>query len=56
MTAGVRAISRDPVGIRLSPTEAAIGRPVTRSCWRLNHLKVRSWLIDGEVVCCDERA
>ena len=21
----------------------------------VNHLKVRSWLIDGEVVCCDER-
>ena len=22
----------------------------------MNHLKVRSCLIDGEVVCCDERA
>jgi ATP-dependent DNA ligase len=22
----------------------------------VNHLKVRSCLIDGEVVCCDERA
>jgi len=22
---------------------------------RRDHFKVRSWLIDGEVVCCDER-
>ena len=47
---------RDPVGIRL----------VTRGGhdWSdrfplvveaVNHLKVRSCLIDGEVVCCDER-
>ena len=21
----------------------------------MNYLKVRSWLIDGEVVCCDEK-
>ena len=47
---------RDPVGIRL----------ITRrgNDWTdrfplvveaVNHLKVRSCLIDGEVVCCDER-
>jgi bifunctional non-homologous end joining protein LigD len=42
---------RDPVGIRL----------ITRrgNDWSnrfpVNHLKVRSCLIDGEVVCCDER-
>ena len=47
---------RDPVGIRL----------ITRKCndWTnryplvveaVNHLKVRSCLIDGEVVCCDEK-
>ena len=47
---------RDPVGIRL----------LTRNChdWAdrypliveaVNHLRVRSILIDGEVVCCDKR-
>ena len=47
---------RDPVGIRL----------ITRGGHRwsaryplvveaVNHLKVRSCLIDGEVVCCNER-
>jgi len=47
---------RDSVGIRL----------ITRRCnnWSdrfplvveaVNHLKVRSCLIDGEVVCCDEK-
>jgi len=47
---------RDPVGVR----------PLTRrgNDWSnrfplvveaMNHLKVRSCLIDGEVVCCDER-
>ena len=48
---------RDPVGIRLIITRR-------RNDWTtrfplvveaVNHLKVRSCLIDGEVVCCDER-
>src|SRR4051794_41943186 len=47
---------RDPVGIRLITRR---GNDWT-SRFRLvveavNHLKVRSCLIDGEVVCCDER-
>ena len=47
---------RDPVGIRLITRR---GNDWT-ACYPLvleavNHLKVRSCLIDGEVVCCDER-
>ena len=47
---------RDPVGIRLITRK---GNDWT-TCFPLvveavNHLKVRSCLIDGEVVCCDER-
>ena len=47
---------RDPVGIRLITRK---GNDWT-NCFPLvvkavNHLKVRSCLIDGEVVCCDER-
>jgi bifunctional non-homologous end joining protein LigD len=39
---------RDPVGIRL------ITRGGHDLVEAVNHLKVRSCLIDGEVVCCDE--
>jgi bifunctional non-homologous end joining protein LigD len=45
---------RDPVGIRLiggndwTTRYALVAEAV-------NHLKVRSCLIDGEVVCCDEK-
>jgi bifunctional non-homologous end joining protein LigD len=47
---------RDPVGIRLITRK---GNDWT-TCYPLvaeavNHLKVRSCLIDGEVVCCDEK-
>ena len=47
---------RDPVGIRLITR----GGHDWAQCYPLvveavNHLKVRSCLIDGEVVCCDER-
>jgi hypothetical protein len=46
---------RDPVGIRLitrrGHDRAARYPPVVEA---VNHLKVRSCLIDGEVVCCDE--
>ena len=47
---------RVPVGIRLSPTEATIEDRSPLVVGAMNHLKVRSCLIDGEVVCCDERA
>ena len=47
---------RDPVGIRLITRR---GNDWTERYPLLveavNHLKVRSCLIDGEVVCCDER-
>jgi ATP-dependent DNA ligase len=47
---------RDPVGIRLITRR---GNDWTtrypRVAEAVNHLKVRSCLIDGEVVCCDER-
>jgi bifunctional non-homologous end joining protein LigD len=47
---------RDPVGIRLITRR---GNDWTQRCplvaEAVNHLKVRSCLIDGEVVCCDER-
>jgi hypothetical protein len=29
--------------------------PLPADCEAVNHLKVRSCLIDGEVVCCDEK-
>ena len=47
---------RDPVGIRLltrSGNDWANRFPLVVEA--VNHLKVRSCLIDGEVVCCDER-
>ena len=47
---------RDPVGIRLITRNGHdwAGRyPLVVEA--VNHLKVRSCLIDGEVVCCDER-
>jgi bifunctional non-homologous end joining protein LigD len=49
-------VRRDPVGIRLITRR---GNDWTNRYPLLveavNHLKVRSCLIDGEVVCCDER-
>ena len=48
---------RDPVGIRLITRRGndwTIRFPLVVEA--VNHLKVRSCLIDGEVVCCDERA
>ena len=47
---------RDPVGIRLLTRRGndwADRYPLIVEA--VNHLKVRSCLIDGEVVCCDER-
>ena len=47
---------RDPVGIRLltrNGNDWAARYPLVVEA--VNHLKVRSCLIDGEVVCCDER-
>src|SRR4051812_24645327 len=47
---------RDPVGIRLITRRGhdwAARYPLVVEA--VNHLKVRSCLIDGEVVCCDER-
>jgi bifunctional non-homologous end joining protein LigD len=47
---------RDPVGIRLITRNGhdwAAGHPLVVEA--VNHLKVRSCLIDGEVVCCDEQ-
>ena len=47
---------RDPVGIRLITRR---GNDWTQRyplvVGAVNHLKVRSCLVDGEVVCCDER-
>ena len=47
---------RDPVGIRLITRK---GNDWTNRyplvVEAVNHLKVRSCLIDGEVVCCDEK-
>jgi bifunctional non-homologous end joining protein LigD len=46
---------RDPVGIRLITRRGhdwAARYPLVVEA--INHLKVRSCLIDGEVVCCDE--
>jgi ATP dependent DNA ligase domain len=49
-------VRRDPVGIRLITRR---GNDWTQRyplvAEAVNHLKVRSCLIDGEVVCCDER-
>ena len=47
---------RDPVGIRLltrNGNDWSTRFPLVVEA--VNHLKVRSCLIDGEVVCCDER-
>ena len=47
---------RDPVGIRLitrNGNDWTTRYPLVVEA--VNHLKVRSCLIDGEVVCCDER-
>jgi bifunctional non-homologous end joining protein LigD len=47
---------RDPVGIRLLTRRGndwTTRFPLVAEA--VNHLKVRSCLIDGEVVCCDER-
>src|SRR3954464_7087262 len=47
---------RDPVGIRLITRRGhdwAARYPLMVEA--VNHLKVRSCLIDGEVVCCDEK-
>jgi bifunctional non-homologous end joining protein LigD len=47
---------RDPVGIRLITCgghDWAAHYPLVVEA--VNHLKVRSCLIDGEVVCCDDR-
>jgi ATP-dependent DNA ligase len=47
---------RDPVGIRLLTCNGhdwAVRYPLIVEA--VNHLRVRSLLIDGEVVCCDER-
>ena len=47
---------RDPVGIRLLTRRGndwSARFPLVIEA--MNHLKVRSCLIDGEVVCCDER-
>jgi hypothetical protein len=48
--------SRDPVGIRLITRRGndwTTRYPLVVEA--VNHLKVRSCLIDGEVVCCDDR-
>ena len=47
---------RDPVGIRLltrNGNDWSARFPLVVEA--VNHLNVRSCLIDGEVVCCDER-
>jgi ATP-dependent DNA ligase len=47
---------RDPVGIRLitrGGNDWTQRYPLVAEA--VNHLKVRSCLIDGEVVCCDEK-
>ena len=49
-------VRRDPVGIRLITREGndwTTRYPLVVEA--VNHLKVRSCLIDGEVVCCDEK-
>jgi bifunctional non-homologous end joining protein LigD len=47
---------RDPMGIRLIARQGndwSARFPLVVEA--MNHLKVRSCLIDGEVVCCDEK-
>ena len=44
---------RDPVGIRLITRKGDDCFPLVVEA--VNHLQVRSCLIDGEVVCCDEK-
>ena len=47
---------RDPVGIRLITRRGNDWTPrFPLVAEAVNHLRVRSCLIDGEVVCCDER-
>ena len=47
---------RDPVGIRLITRRGNDWTPrYPLVVEAVNHLKVRSCLIDGEVVCCDEQ-
>ena len=46
---------RDPVGIRLMTRRQRLDRPLSAHCPGREPLKVRCCLIDGEVVCCDER-
>ena len=49
-------VRRDPVGIRLITREGndwTTRYPLVVEA--VNHLKVRSCLIDGEMVCCDEK-
>jgi bifunctional non-homologous end joining protein LigD len=49
-------VRRDPAGVRLFTRKAndwTARFPLIVEA--VNHLKVRSCLIDGEVVCCDER-
>ena len=49
-------MARDPVGIRLLTRNGhdwASRYPLIVEA--VNHLRVRSVLIDGEVVCCDDR-
>jgi len=47
---------RDPIGIRLLTRNGHDWAPrYPLIVEAVNHLKVRSCLIDGEVVCCDER-
>jgi len=49
-------VRRDPVGIRLITREGndwTTRYPLVVEA--VNHLRVRSCLIDGEVVCCDEK-
>ena len=47
---------RDPVGIRLLTRNGHDwANRLSLVVEAVNHLQVRSCLIDGEVVCCDER-
>jgi bifunctional non-homologous end joining protein LigD len=46
---------RDPVGIRLITRGGHDAARYPLVVEAVNHLKMRSCLIDGEVVCCDER-
>ena len=47
---------RDPVGIRLLTRRGNDWTTrITLVVEAVNHLSVRSYLVDGEAVCCDER-